>query len=334
MGSKRRCIIMEAKEKVIKIAIGEDGYLEKSKEAYYADHSILDKKTDGAGKDNYTKYARDLAKIGYFNGSKQGVDWCAVFVSWCMYQAFGKETALALQCQPHEDNCGAGCSSAAKYYKSKNRFYYDPEPGDQIFFKSSSGSGYGHTGIVEKVADGKVYTVEGNTGMGSAVISNGGGVRRKSYSLNNARIGGYGRPDWSLAKDNSNTDADTSQKEEGESMVELVEYNAVVKADRGKTVNLRRTASVNAAVVALVPVGGNIIVMSHENDEWARVSYMQENGIGINGYMMRKFIERIPDGTDDVEDYVKLGRNEAAALRARLSELIAELDSILGEAVG
>ena len=45
-----------------------------------------------------------------------------------------------------------------------------------------------------------VYTVEGNTNGSNGVISNGGGVCQKVYKLTNARIAGYGRPDWGMAE--------------------------------------------------------------------------------------------------------------------------------------
>lgn len=81
-------------DSLIATAIGEEGYLEKSKAAYDRDPCVLDSKTDGAGNDNYTKYARDLWKQKYFNSSKQGVAWCSVFVSWCFFKTFGKQEAL------------------------------------------------------------------------------------------------------------------------------------------------------------------------------------------------------------------------------------------------
>lgn len=55
-----------------------------------------------------------------------------------------------------------------------------------------------HTGIVEKVAGGRVYTIEGNTSSAAGVVENGGCVRDKSYALTYSKIGGYGRPDFSI----------------------------------------------------------------------------------------------------------------------------------------
>ena len=181
------------KQKVIDIALAEVGYLEK------ASNSSLDDKTANAGKKNYTKYARDLDKINFYNGRKNGFDWCDVFVDWCFVQAYGKDAALELTCQPIKaaNNCGAGCKWSRGYYKNKGQLYLTgPQPGDQIFFYSSDKSSISHTGLVYKVDGSKVYTVEGNTSSSSGVIANGGAVSKKSYSLNYARIAGYGRPKY------------------------------------------------------------------------------------------------------------------------------------------
>lgn len=190
---------MTAVERLLAVAADEVGYLEKASAAF------LDDKTTNAGNKNYTKYARDLDSIsGFYNGRKQGTSWCDVFVDWCFVRAFGVETAVKLLCQAM-GGCGAGCKYSAQYYKAKGRFFENtPAPGDQIFFVSRNGltiAGWLHTGIVEKVAGGYVYTIEGNTSGASGVISNGGGVCRKKYKLNSSSIGGYGRPDWSLVKE-------------------------------------------------------------------------------------------------------------------------------------
>lgn len=199
------------RQKVINIALAEDGYLEK------ASNSQLDSKTANAGKNNYTKYARDLDSIGFYNGRKNGHDWCDVFVDWCFVQAYGKDAALALTCQPTKaaDNCGAGCRYSMNYYKKKGQFYTsNPQPGDQIFFYSKDKSSISHTGLVCKVSGSKVYTVEGNTTSESGVIANGGAVRaNKSYSLTYARIAGYGRPKYGAQNGAETPPASSEQKD-------------------------------------------------------------------------------------------------------------------------
>lgn len=50
----------------------------------------LDSKKANAGYGNYTKYSRDAAP--YY----QGEPWCAIFVSWCMKEAYGLNKAQKL----------------------------------------------------------------------------------------------------------------------------------------------------------------------------------------------------------------------------------------------
>lgn len=182
-------------EKVISIAKAEIGYLEK------ASNKNFDSKTSNVGKNNYTKYARDMDNIsGFYNGKKNGFAWCDVFVDWCFVKAYGVENAKRLLCQPNK-SLGAGCKYSMSYYKNKGQLKSSPKIGDQIFFKNSSGT-ISHTGIVYNVDKSYVYTIEGNTSSASGVVANGGGVFAKKYKLNYNRIAGYGRPDYDVEKSN------------------------------------------------------------------------------------------------------------------------------------
>lgn len=110
------------------------------------------------GKNNWTKYARDLDAISYFNGPKQNVAWCMTYPAWCIVKASDKTTALKVQYQPSKDNCGCGVKWNAQYYKDKKRFFKDPKPGDIFFTKN-----WGHGGFVLEVfSDGTFRTNEGN----------------------------------------------------------------------------------------------------------------------------------------------------------------------------
>ena len=165
-------------ENLLNIARAELGYKEK------ASNSSLDSKTANAGSNNWTKYARDLAAAGYYNGNKNGYAWCDVFVDWCMYQLTGQDSDVAQYMECQTGPLGAGCTYSARYYKNAGRFYTsNPEPGDQIFFGLRGDEE--HTGIVEAVDYSYVYTIEGNSNNQ---------VERRKYTLNNSYIAGYGRP--------------------------------------------------------------------------------------------------------------------------------------------
>lgn len=181
--------------RVLEIARGEIGYLEK------ATNANLDSKTANAGDMNFTKYARDLDSLGVYHAKKQGLSWCAMFCLWCFVKAYGVLPAMRMTGQQMA-GYGAGCTESARYYKSLGRFFTsNPQPGDQIFFTRDGGKTMYHTGLVERVANGRVYTIEGNTSSAPGVEPNGGSVWDKSYSLTYAQIGGYGRPDYSIVED-------------------------------------------------------------------------------------------------------------------------------------
>ena len=178
-------------KQLVKIAEAEIGYHEK------ASNSNLDSKTANSGNKNYTKYARDLFKAGYYNGNKQSFDWCDQFCDWLFYQLCGKnkEKAEYLECQT--GNLGAGCGFSLKYYKAAGRFDKNPKIGDQIFFKySNDDSTADHTGIVVRVTDSLIETIEGNSGNE---------VKRKAYQRNDKTIIGYGHPRYDAEPKKTNT---------------------------------------------------------------------------------------------------------------------------------
>lgn len=166
---------------VLDIAQNEVGYLEKKSNAY------LDDKTANAGYNNYTKYWRDLKP------SWQKQAWCNCFVNWVFTQAFGASEAKKLLYT--SGDWSYYTPTSAQYFKNNKAWYSSPEAGDIIYFKDSSR--IHHVGIVRKVTSSRVYTIEGNTSNGTAVVANGGGVCAKDYSLKDSNIAGYGRPAYS-----------------------------------------------------------------------------------------------------------------------------------------
>lgn len=177
---------------VIKVAENEIGYKEKKS------NSQLDDKTANAGSGNYTKYARDFDTKypNWYNGKKNGFAWCDMFVDWCFLTAFGYTDALRLLCQP-EKSAGAGCTYSLRYFKNKGRSGKTPKVGAQIFFGTSE-SNVTHTGIVYSFDKSKVYTIEGNASDQ---------VAKRSYALTNAKIVGYGYPDYDGETGESTTPA-------------------------------------------------------------------------------------------------------------------------------
>lgn len=164
---------------VLKIALSEVGYIEKKS------NKSLDSKTANKGDKNYTKYNRDMKKVrgaGTLNDY-----WCANFVSWCFYKAFGKNIGKSLMFgySNYVPTIYSNFSKAKRISKS-------PKKGDIIIFGTNS-----HVGLVYDVKGNYVYTVEGNTSSRD-FDSNGGAVCKKKYHKTNSWIKCYCRPKYTV----------------------------------------------------------------------------------------------------------------------------------------
>lgn len=163
--------------KVINIALNEEGYLEKKS------NSQLDSKTANAGSANYTKY-------GKWYGLNPDL-WCAMFICWIFNEAYGETEAKKLLA----GRFSAACEDIRQNFIYKKQYHTsNPQVGDIVFFKGTRHAGANHIGIIINVSQGRIYTIEGNTSGGSYVIDNGGGVAQKNYATAYSKILGYGRP--------------------------------------------------------------------------------------------------------------------------------------------
>lgn len=182
--------------KVIELALAEVGYLEKSKSAWKQyGKACLIPKTEYAGSDNYTIYGYEMHEI-YPQVMDFPAYWCDAFNDAMFQRAYGVSNAKGMIGGFDDYTKGS-----IQLYKNFDAFFLrgkkSPLEGDQIFFsKDGTLAGVNHTGLVRKVEGGKVYTIEGNASNNSAT-NNGGGVVEKVYDINDPRIYGYGRPNYS-----------------------------------------------------------------------------------------------------------------------------------------
>ena len=183
---------------VIATAIAELGYQEK------ASNYQLESKTANAGHNNYNKYAAYIDNVypNFYNGKKNGYDWCDIFVDYCMLKSFGLEKTLEITGQSM-NSCGAGCVFSYGYYKAKGRTGKIPKVGAQVFFGSTEDDLY-HTGLVEKFDSNYVYTIEGNS---NDVVA------RRSYSRYGSAIYGYGYPSYDTESSTSSNNNTTARQE-------------------------------------------------------------------------------------------------------------------------
>ena len=96
-------------------------------------------------------------------GFGRRVEWCACFVSWCADQCGYIESGVMPKY--------AGVGKGVQWFKDRGQWAdgsIEPAPGMIIFFDWDNAGGQdgnaNHTGIVYKVEDGFVYTIEGNSG--------------------------------------------------------------------------------------------------------------------------------------------------------------------------
>lgn len=145
-------------EKFIDTAKGEVGYLETV-----------------TGNDSF------WSKYGAWYGLPNGA-WCAMFISWCTSQS-GISTAIIPRF--------ASVQVGVQWFKQRGQWQESgtlPKRGDLIMFGN-----HAHIGIVEKVQNEKIYTIEGNANDGTGKNY---GVREKVYDRYDPKIMGYGVPKY------------------------------------------------------------------------------------------------------------------------------------------
>ncbi len=110
------------------------------------------------------------------------VAWCAIYVSWCADQCGFLDAGVI----PRFEGVDAGVSWFRSLGQWQDR-YYEPSPGDIIFFDWEPDNDCDHVGIVEKCENGIVYTIEGNSA--DKCLQN-------RYYVGSSQIFGYGLPDY------------------------------------------------------------------------------------------------------------------------------------------
>ena len=245
--------IEKAAQRPVDILIPYLGYGEKDS------NSGLDR-MDTYGHNNYTFIARDIDALRdqgilFYNGRKQGAEWCDMTNDWAHIKAWGAQMAMKVLYQPAE-SCGAGCYWSAKYFRD-NGAWIDrggtPRTGDQIFFGSKYDES--HTGIVEKVDSAYVYTIEGNTSDK---------LMRKTYARNNSRIAGYGRPRYELVAYLFEEEPEMTAEEAKKLIADSVK-DAVAAAV--KTINTDIDNKIETAL-SNVPAPTRDTLMASMNDRW------------------------------------------------------------------
>lgn len=142
----------------------------------------------GANSDIVKVAQEQLGNVGgqpYWSwyGFSSRVEWCCCFVSWCANECGYIEDGIIPKYSVVDDG--------ADWFKAKGQWLdkdEEPQAGMIIFFDwayEGLDGGGDHTGIVEKVEGGRVYTIEGNSSDA---------CQENSYPIGYYEIKGYGAP--------------------------------------------------------------------------------------------------------------------------------------------
>ena len=134
----------------------------------------------GEGNAAMVAVAQSHAPYWSWWGLDYRVEWCAIFVSWCADQCGYLDAGVLPKME--------GVRPYVDWFIERGQWQgrdYEPSPGDIIFFDWESDGLADHVGIVEKVENGLIYTVEGNTGDICA---------ERRYTMGSAPVYGFGLP--------------------------------------------------------------------------------------------------------------------------------------------
>lgn len=201
---------------------------------------------DGS-KQGYTRYG-DWAGMDY-------EEWCAMFVSFCLNYADIPEYQFARS---------SGCDKWIRALKSDGLWQSAkeaPVPGDLIFFDWDGDNASDHVGIVSKVSDDTVYTIEGNSGAM---------VRNREYRLNDGTIMGYGT--LTVAYERCHAVKTTVAPADAVGMTGIVSVESA---------NLRAAATTDSEVSAKLERGDAVEIQSVEQSDeetWYEVTAGEAEG--------------------------------------------------------
>ena len=110
------------------------------------------------------------------------VEWCACFVSWCANECGYIDAGIIPRF--------SACTTGEAWFKERGQWQsssYEPKSGDIIFFDWQGDGKTDHVGIVDRVENGIIYTVEGNSGDA---------CKQRYYLIGDEDIYGFGLPNY------------------------------------------------------------------------------------------------------------------------------------------
>ncbi len=189
------------------------------------------------GEIGYKEQGSNKTKYGEYTGAN-GAAWCHSFVSWCAHEA-GVSTSTV----PKTASTTYGMQWFQKKEQFKYKGKYTPKRCDIVYFKTNRN----HVGIVESVSGGQLHTIEGNTSNK---------VARRSYSLNDATITGYGIPKYAGTNGNGSS---SSKKKDSKKELQYLQKVLSRHATKAKTI---KASEVETGKIP-IPAGNVMITVNN-----------------------------------------------------------------------
>ena len=203
--------------------------------------------------------------------------WCAASVTAWSIMAFGVKDAK--KAFPLSYNCGRLIDQAKKMGAWVEKDSYTPKAGDLIIFNwdgqiGEVKSGADHVGVVEKVADGYITSIEGNY---SAVSQ----VGRRTLPIGWVYIRGFVVPlyDKISTPTNESSKPKTSLKTQNKAFQGVLYH---VKSDTG--LNVRKGPSVAYKIVTAIP-NKTAVRITKQKDGWGYAP-------SLGGWMFMAYLKK------------------------------------------
>lgn len=184
--------------------------------------------------------------------------WCAASVTAWAIECFGKKDAA--KAFPLDYNCGRLIEQARKLGGWKESDTYKPSAGDLIVFNWDGGpgelrTGANHVGVVEKVADGYLHTIEGNYSSASV-------VGRRSFPIGWQFIRGFIVPRYEkiATATNSSTKTEKAAKSKNTSS-----GGVVYRVNSWNGLNVRKGAGLSYKIKTAIPDGTKVTITKTKN---------------------------------------------------------------------
>ena len=211
-----------------------------------------------SGEINYYEETDGSTKYGRAYGSPKLERWDGAFVAWC-----AREAGIAVEVIPNYTDINA----IQSFFKGVERYHtayshgsdYVPRAGDIAFFSLTSDRGaLTSVGVVKEVASGKIAVIEGDCPNR---------VRENSYDFLNKTVIGFASPAYQEEGATARAAAASGGTKTYAVGIYTLNYD----------MNLRESASLNAAILTVIPKD-TVVLVDTVSGVWGHTTYGGKEG--------------------------------------------------------